>query len=540
MNNPFDYTPDAECEEAFRMLTERIEALKKSDLAEDVMFCRELEAGKMLGVLIAADEAGRHQTLYAFSGQAGTSGFHFPGFVPPVSDYLQPSGHFKTKEADITRQNKEIARYEEFTLREARNALEERRRELSTAIEDYREKCKVAKQCRDARRRSGMSDDAQRDEMLRESQFEKAELRRKKKHAADILRPLEAKVEESEALLAEMKERRRKDSEELQDWLFANFKVLNARGESLNLKDIFKSTNMKTPPSGAGECCGPKLLQAAYLAGLTPLSIAEYWYGHPKEGEVRIHGVHYPACRGKCLPVLGWMLQGLEITPPLGKESYSIKASQPKILFENRWFCILDKPSGMLSVPGKGETSSLQCWLEATFGADRKVRMAHRLDQDTSGLIMATFGDEAYKAMQALFATRRVAKTYAAVLSGDYRQKGLPEKGNVNLPLSPDWLDRPRQRVDRDFGKEAVTDYEFTDVSDGRSRVLFHPHTGRTHQLRVHAASAGGLGMPIVGDRLYGADRISANGRLLLHACKMEFTSPFDGRRYSFTSPVPF
>ena len=195
----------------------------------------------------------------------------------------------------------------------------------------------------------------------------------------------------------------------------------------------------------------------------------------------------------------------------------------------------------MLSVPGKGDSLSLQEWLREKYGSERgEVKMAHRLDQDTSGLIVATFGSRSFKAMQSLFATRRVKKTYVADLDGDYRAKGIPSQGRIELPLSPDWLDRPRQCVDFEKGKEAVTVYEFKETGEERSRVEFHPLTGRTHQLRVHAASALGLGMPICGDRLYGEKSDREPTRLHLHARKIEFTFPIDKKVYCFESKVPF
>ena len=242
------------------------------------------------------------------------------------------------------------------------------------------------------------------------------------------------------------------------------------------------------------------------------------------------------------------MLQGLSIEPPLDHDWGAQVEYRPEIIYENRWFCVVDKPSGMLSVPGKGEAVSLQQWLAKKY-PDREVKVAHRLDQDTSGLIVATFGELAFKVMQSLFATRNAHKTYIADLEGDFETLGIPQHGRIELPLSPDWLDRPRQRVDFERGKSAVTDYEFQCVSEGRSRIIFHPLTGRTHQLRVHAASEMGLGMPIVGDRLYGKNPARGIGdenhshdrdRLHLHAHKLEFTFPIDHRHYSFESPIPF
>lgn len=543
MNNPFAYRPDAECDRAFGELLARIDVMRGSERAEEVNFCRELEEGKMLGVLIAEDSIGARHTLYAFSGQLGQGGFDFAEFVGPVFDYLRPGGYFKTHEALISRLNEEIAAFESQTLA----GVEEEYRVLATKCETelaaFKKKCRVSKAARDLRRQSGRLAESEVAEMIRQSQHEKAELRRLKKRLDAEMQPMALRLKQARGQLGVLKEKRRRDSENLQQWLFSNFKVLNARGQSKSLREIFAETAIGVPPSGAGECCAPKLLQAAYLWGLRPVSIAEYWYGKPKDGEVRIHGQHYPACRGKCLPVLSWMLQGLDITPPLESIECRVVVPELKIFFQNEWFCVVDKPSGMLSVPGKGRAPSVQSWLQEKFGSDCHVKVAHRLDQDTSGLLIATFDDKAYKEIQALFAQRKIAKTYIADLDGDYRASGLPGSGRIELPLAPDWLDRPRQRVDGENGKQAITDYEFVDVTEGRSRVIFHPHTGRTHQLRVHAASSQGLGMPIVGDRLYGRDTDAtarASLRLLLHAQQISFTFPLDGQSYTFVSPVPF
>lgn len=540
MNNPFDYIPDKACDDAFSRLIADLEELKRSGDPDDIGFINELQSGKMLGVLIATDDSARSRTLYAFSGQIRDGGFYRRGFVGPVFDYLHQDGYFKTKEADISRQNLEISQFENSRLAEVRRDYELAKSRVEREIEEYRRQGRLSKGERKVKRESGAATEEELARMVRQSQFEKAELHRLKKRAADTLEPFLAKLKEAENELAAMKRKRRDDSEALQKWLFSNFKVLNARRESRSLSEIFATTAAKVPPSGAGECCAPKLLQAAYLRGWHPVSIAEYWYGKPKDGEVRIHGRHYPACHGKCLPVLGWMLQGLTIDPPLGNECLWKDVQEPKIIFENDWLCVVEKPSGMLSVPGKGSEISLQQWITDKYGGDRDVKMAHRLDQDTSGLMVATFGQLPYKVMQSLFATRKVKKTYVADLEGDYESLGVPRTERIELPLAPDWEDRPRQRVDFESGKEAVTEYEFIEVSGNRSRIQFQPLTGRTHQLRVHAASEKGLGMPIVGDRLYGRDRGCLHERLHLHARKLEFTFPIDGKHYCFESPIPF
>lgn len=550
MNNPFDYVLDADCKAAMDDLIVRLDALKGSGRPDVVAFCRELEDGKMLGVLIAVDEAGERKTLYAFSGQLGNGGFYFSGteeapgateapeFVGPAFDYLQPDGYYKTREGDICRQNREIEEFERGEYAAARREYERERMRLNEDVERYREECEASKRERKTRRAAGALSDAEQAAMIRQSQFEKAELKRRRQRMEKELEPLASELRRAEEKLRAMKEKRRGDSEALQQWLFNNFQLLNARGESRSVGDIFADTQMKVPPTGAGECCAPKLLQAAYRRGWKPVSMAECWYGRPKGGEVRKHGEYYPACRGKCGPVLTWMLQGLDVEPPLGRESW-VKAvgAEPRVVYENGFFCVVEKPSGMLSVPGKDGSLSAEEWLRGKYGAESGVKVAHRLDQDTSGLLVATFGELWHRVMQRLFSWRQVQKTYVADLEGDYKALGVPERGRISLPLSPDWLDRPRQRVDRESGKEAVTDYEFTGSKDGRSRVVFHPLTGRTHQLRVHSASDEGLGMAIAGDRLYGKN---ADERLHLHAHRLEFLWPVDGQRYVFESEVPF
>ncbi|MDE6716989.1 MAG: RNA pseudouridine synthase [Muribaculaceae bacterium] len=552
MNNPFDYLPDKPCREAFLKLLSRIEGMKKSECPEERAFCRELESGKMLGVMIASGEDGERHILYAFSGQLGAGGFHYPGFVGPVFDYLDPAGYFKTREREISLCNREIAEYEAGEFFGLRSRYEAEKERVDREVEAVRKRYRLSKKERDIRREEGVNKD-ELNEMVRQSQFEKAEFRRLKRRLMEELSHIEEEYREACLRLESMKRKRRADSEALQGWLFDNFRLPNARGESRSLAEIFAETPFRIPPSGAGECCGPKLLQEAYRKRLLPLAMAEYWYGRPKEGEIRMHGRYYPACRGKCVPVLQWMLQGLEVEPPLGAATFSRTLPEPEIVFENEWFCVVEKPSGMLSVPGKGSALSLQQWLINKYGTARGIKLAHRLDRDTSGLVMAAFGDRAYKELQALFAKRLIHKTYVADLEGDWRINGLPQSGSIELPLSPDWLDRPRQLVDHSGGKEALTLYEFGEVSQGRSRVLFHPLTGRTHQLRVHAAAVEGLGMPIVGDPLYGItgdstcgnietklSGDSGSGRLHLHASRIEFDFPPDGCHYEFESPLPF
>jgi tRNA pseudouridine32 synthase/23S rRNA pseudouridine746 synthase len=309
--------------------------------------------------------------------------------------------------------------------------------------------------------------------------------------------------------------------------------MLNARGESKDLVDIWRDyhTSPKLqqrfplPPGGSGDCCAPKLLQCAYQHHWQPVAMAEFWMGESPRGEIRHDGHYYPACRGKCLPILTFMLQGLEVEK---EGSASASAADVQVVYEDAAVLVVDKPSGMLSVPGRIDAPSVQQLLAARYG---EVFMPHRLDMDTSGLLVVARNVDAYKQLQSQFYARTIYKRYMALLDG-YLPVG--RRGTISLPMRPDPLDRPRQVVDYVHGKQAVTDYEVLSNDAGRTLVSLIPHTGRTHQLRVHCAHPDGLGLPIVGDPLYGRKA----RRLCLHAAELAFTHPVTGERMKFVKDL--
>lgn len=538
MNNPFDYIPDPEIINEGESLRAYIDSLELSELPSERDFFQSMREGKMLGILIALDKEGNKHTLRAFSGQIGNKGFHFDGFAEPVFDYLSPTGYFKTKEHEISQTNEEIRAIEQDFLLPYSIDLERKERKLRDRLSELKERYKISKAERDRKRLSGGLTEDELKGLIAESQFEKAEIVRAKKRMAEELKPLSRKVDSLREEIANMKTQRKRESEALQDWLFTNFELLNFKGEKRTLKDIFQSTPLGVPPSGAGECCAPKLLNKAFINGWTPLLIGEFWYGESKKGEVRHQGNFYPACRGKCLPILTWMLEGMDIEPPLAEDNSSSISFTPLIIYKSDRFCIVEKPSGMLSVPGKGGQLSLQDWLRNELADYPGLKVAHRLDQDTSGLVMVALDEDAFSNLQRLFATRKIRKKYVADLEGDYREIKLAPSGVISLPLAPDIMDRPRQKIDFTEGKESITEYEFLEVNGNRSRIQFSPLTGRTHQLRVHSSSSLGLSLPIVGDRLYG--KRSLDDRLHLHASELSFISPFDGEHYHFKSDIPF
>ena len=321
-------------------------------------------------------------------------------------------------------------------------------------------------------------------------------------------------------------------SQELQAWLFHQYRLLNARGEVKDLVDIWQEYYCRPklrqkyplPPGGTGDCCAPKLLQYAYQQGLHPVCMAEFWWGATTKTELRHHLNYYPACRGKCLPVLTWMLQGLDVEPaPIPQ---TVEGQQLQVIYEDDAIAVVDKPSGMLSVPGIIGEYSVETVMKLRY-PDSHV--AHRLDMATSGLLIVAKNEQAYHTLQQQFVRHEIRKKYVAMLE----DTGTPlaAKGTISLPLRPDPMNRPRQVVDREHGKRAVTDYEVI-----KSLVALYPQTGRTHQLRIHCAHPDGLGRPIVGDELYG----TKNKRLMLHAAELWFRHPVTGEEMHITSPVPF
>ena len=325
----------------------------------------------------------------------------------------------------------------------------------------------------------------------------------------------------------------KKMSQDLQVWLFHQYQLLNARGEVKDLVDIWQSyysrpklrQKFPLPPGGTGDCCAPKLLQYAYQQGLKPVCMAEFWWGATTHTELRQHLHYYPACRGKCKPILTWMLQGLDVDP--NPELQGVAHLELNTVYEDNDIVVVDKPSGMLSVPGRIDDYSVETVMRQRYP---DAMIVHRLDMGTSGLLIVAKSSEAYHPLQEQFIKHQVKKKYVAMLEG--RGKKEEVRGTVSLPLRPDPMNRPRQMVDMEHGKRAVTDYEF--LSD--DLVALYPQTGRTHQLRIHCAHPDGLGRPIVGDELYG----TKGDRLMLHASEIWFRHPITGQEMHLASSPPF
>lgn len=489
----------------------------------------EMAAGKMLGVLVAQDSEGRLGFLAAFSGNLAGSVRH-GYFVPPVYDLLDPQGEFKQGEAEITAINHEVERLEHSSeLAQLRQSEAAAIQKKVDEIGVFKAQMACHKQERDKRRSDGNLTDEQQELLLNESRYEKAELKRiRRRHEAII----QEKADEIDVFCQEidrLKARRKAMSEALQERIFRLFVVANARGEHRDLVEVFKPLGT-LPPAGAGECCAPRLLNYAFNHGLRPVCMAEFWWGASPVGEVRHHGHFYPACRSKCKPILEFMLQGLDVEDNLLGQPMGEKELVE--VYDDRWLTVLDKPSGMLAVPGKLLEDCLLTRFQAAHPEAVGPIVVHRLDQETSGLLVFAKDKDSHKALQQQFENHTIHKRYIALLDGN-----VPlDEGIIDLPLRPDVDDRPRQRVDHELGKPAVTRYRVLERHGGRTRIALEPLTGRTHQLRVHCSHPLGLNCPIVGDRLYGR----AATRLMLHAQSITFTHPATGQTLTLQSAPDF
>lgn len=577
---PFCYDVDPLAEAASEELQHYI--------ATTGLMSAEKGCGKMFGVLVVEykDEEGALQRgfLAAYSGLLGGRN-DWQYFVPPVFDAQQPDGHFKRTEREISAINREISAIEhdpQYLQSVAQH--EETMKRLQAEVEAFKVEVDAAKARRDARRKSGepLSEEEQA-EMVRESQFMKAELRRRRK----AMEQSESTFHNPHAtLLKSLQLQRKQMSDELQRWLFAAYRMLNAKGEERDLIDIFREYMHAMPPAGAGDCCAPKLLQYAYKHRLRPVCMAEFWWGESPASEIRHHLHYYTACRSKCLPILTHMLKGLDVAPnPLAQKRHT---AEPRVLYADEYILVVDKPAGMLSVPGKVDDSA-SVSVEEYFANNSKfktqnskfLKAAHRLDMDTSGLLVLARTEQAYVELQRQFASRETVKRYEAVLCGVPKHttshstfhNDVPEPITQNsklkiqnsstqpdscleaisLPLIADINDRPRQRVDMEHGKPALTLYNIVEVraADANTAVAYttkkadksltlvhlYPKTGRTHQLRVHCAHPQGLACPILGDPLYGTERAD---RMYLHAAELTFRHPITGEPMHFLSPSGF
>lgn len=493
--------------------------------------------GKMFGVLVVKNKYGELGYLSAFSGKLGNSNDH-KGFVPPVFDMLQDGSFFLegikqvnafTEEINSKKNSPEYLRI----LNKAKQAKIDSEKEIEILREQMRELKKLRKVTR-ASLDPGMNMTERaiiENDLIRESLTKKYELKTLQAAWKERLEHIQDELNAEEAYIKDLKAQRKKLSNSLQQQIFDSYNFLNAEGKDKSLNDIFVGFGIPEPPSGAGECAAPKLLQYAYLNALTPICMAEFWWGASPKSEVRKHKQFYPSCRGKCEPILGHMLKGLNVDEnPIIKMPEVILPLD--IVYEDDSLVIINKPHEFLSVPGKSALPSAYDLVHERYPDATGSLIVHRLDMATSGILLFAKTNEANKYVQSQFIEKTVSKRYVAVLDGIIED----DEGVIDLPLRLDLDDRPRQLVCHEYGKRAVTKWKVIDRLHGKTRVHFFPITGRTHQLRVHAAHKDGLNAPIIGDTFYG----TKEDRLHLHAEELTFKHPETREEITIVVPAPF
>ena len=533
---PFQYEPHPLALIAVKELQEYLKS-KEEWLAECRVGHSNDLLGKMFGVLIVQTQDNDLGYLCAYSGKLGETN-QYEQFVPPLFDSLNPEGFYKIEETNITAINKEVSKVEQSqAFQDAKTNWQKLREQRDLEVRHQKEEIKRAKA-----KRQQLRDDAEQSmsqeeltsflkELSNQSRRENSNYKLLCKEWREKLDSAQKAFDHIRDNIKDLEKERKTRSHALQQKLFEQYNFLNWNGEVKNVRTIFKEFNDVPPPSGAGECAAPKLFQYAYEHNLKPITMAEFWWGASPKSEVRKHKNFYPACRGKCEPILGHMLKGIDVEP---NPVFDIPTDELEvdIVFEDEFLWVVNKPPELLSAPGKLCIDSLYTKMQQLFPEVKEPYLAHRLDMSTSGLLIIAKDPDTYTHLQKQFEYKTIRKKYVAVLDGVVEKK----QGEINLPLRVDLDNRPRQLVCYDYGKDALTRYEVAEVKNNKTRIHFFPVTGRTHQLRVHAAHSLGLNAPIVGDDLYGTQ----GNRLHLHAEEIEFHHPFTKQPMKLMCPAPF
>lgn len=529
---PFYYTPHRLSEIAATELQGYLASQGVADFSEV-----EQARGRMFGVLVVQKPDGEIGYLAAFSGNIAGENKGVP-FVPTIFDFWDEEGYYRNGERALDALTHRIDALESdekyLALKEL---LAQETAQSEAELAEMQQQLKITKKERAAKRAKGeaeLSPEALaelKEELKKESLDGQYQFKRARQEWRERLDARAAELKLLQDKIDDLKLARKQNSNALQQWLFQGYQFLNQAGELKSLAAIFEKTVLQKPPAGAGDCAAPRLLQYAFQHGLKPISMAEFWWGATPPSDVREHLQYYPACRGKCEPILGHMLEGLELEDnPMLQNMGEDKTIE--IIYEDEHLLIINKPSGLLSVPGKSVTDSVATRMQLLFREATGPLVVHRLDMDTSGLMLIAKSREIHKLLQLQFIRRKVKKRYIALLEGLVEG----EEGRIELPLMLDFLDRPRQMVSFEEGKAAVTDWKVIEKKDNQTLIHFYPLTGRTHQLRMHAAHHLGLHCPIVGDDLYG----TKDTRLHLHAEWMEFTHPVTKEKLAFEKKIIF
>ena len=525
---PFYYEPQPLAVAATKQLQQQLETLTHLK-AEN--------AGKMFGVLVVQNAKQQLGFLSAYSGQIEGDKGNI-SFVPPVSSMQLQDDSYLAQSKIINDINAQIEQLENSEqLHEVNSKLDDATQSYQQALLAQQAVMQAGRQQRKIQRTEGELELSESDfEQLKnklagQSIVEKKQLLALKAYWQNIIESLQQTHTNITDEIAHLKKRRKTLSKSLQKKLFAQYQFLNANGETTDLNAIFAALPEHTPPSGAGDCAAPKLLQYAYKHDLKPLAMAEFWWGAAPKSAIRQHKNYYPSCYSKCQPILGHMLQGLDvednpllINPAQGKDL--------SIVYKDDDLLVVNKPAEFLSVPGVNIDDSVYMRIKTQFPEASGPLIVHRLDMSTSGLLMIALNKRVHKALQKQFIERTIDKRYVALVNGNVAE----DSGVIDLPLVLDFDDKPRQMVCYKHGKPSLTTWQVLERNNNITRLQLYPKTGRTHQLRVHCAHSLGLNMPIIGDTHYGQKA----DRLHLHAEYLAFTHPITDKRLEFEVAADF
>ncbi|MCG1034852.1 RluA family pseudouridine synthase [Polaribacter sargassicola] len=534
---PFYYQPHILAEIASKELQKYLK--NQTDFSHNFGLLKDDEKsaiGKMFGVLVVKNQQNKTGYLAAFSGKLSDNSLP-KKFVPPVFNMRENGSFYLDGEIEINQINKEL-----FSLKKDTNYLNLKQsfqrvfKEIETDLALEKKRLKLKKANRKRRKKIGLSNLEKDDfnllnkELVQESYNDQFFYKELVEYYDDKLSKIKKELDVFETKIASLEKKRKDKSNYLQETLFKNYAFLNHQKESKNLLDIFNNPSVK-PPAGSGECAAPKLLQYAFKNDLTPICMAEFWWGISPNSAIRKHKNFYPACQSRCKPILDHMLSGIKMDDNLLLENLG-ETQDLEIVYEDDVLIAINKPAEFLSVPGKDITDSVYTRIKEKYPNATGPLIVHRLDMSTSGILLLTKTKEANKVLQSQFINRTIKKRYVALLDGTLSENS----GKIKLPLRVDLDDRPKQLVDFVYGKNAETDWKIIKQEDNKTRVYFYPITGRTHQLRVHAAHKDGLNVPIIGDDLYG----KKTNRLHLHAEFIEFLHPTTHKKMSFTVAPDF
>jgi tRNA pseudouridine32 synthase/23S rRNA pseudouridine746 synthase len=495
--------------------------------------------GKMFGVLLVKNVGGELGFISAFSGKLAKQS-RIQGFVPPVFDLLAKDSFFLPEQVTINKLNEKIKALQNapqlsFLEQELSTLEATHTQQLSELRSELVENRKARKIKRHTLQHDlvTITKDNELKELAQQSVYDKWRLKDFTRQWQQSIGRLQTKLDGLNEHIAEVKLQRKTLSADLQNRIFSQYQFLNKDLLPKSLLDIFADTALKTPPAGAGECAAPKLLHYAFQHNLIPLALAEFWWGASPKSEVKKHQQFYPACIGKCQPILKHMLAGMQ----LDENPFIYNYAQGKsldVIYKDEDILVINKPSEFLSVPGKDIFDSVYSRIYHQFPDATGPIIVHRLDMSTSGLMVLALNPQANKYLQKQFILRDVHKQYVALIEG----LPLNDVGEIHLPLRGDLYDRPKQIVCYQNGKQAKTLWQVMEryPQENQTRILLTPHTGRTHQLRVHCAHALGLNMPIVGDDLYG----TRASRLHLHAQSLKIKHPMSKKIMSFKVDATF